>query len=392
MIKRKLFFFLIISLSILNLKGQNNIRAGAERMDVYLPVLKGKNIAILGNNSSLVNGKSLVDTLLSLNINIKKIFSPEHGFRGIADAGEHIGNYIDKKTKLPVISMYGKNFKPKVSDLKGIDIVVFDIQDVGVRFYTYTSSMHYMMEACCQAGIDFLVLDRPNPNGFYVDGPVLKKEYKSFIGLHPVALVHGMTVAEYAKMINEEGWLKGGKKCNLKYIPVENYTHSSYCNVQVNPSPNLQNLLSIYLYPSLGLLEGTNISVGRGTDMPFQIFGHPAIKNTGFSFTPRSINGASKTPPYEGLKCNGFDLRKIPSDNLRKKKKISLEYLMSAYKNITTKENFFNDNFNLLAGNNTLKQQIINNIPESEIRKTWEEDLNNFKKTRKKYLLYPDFE
>jgi len=374
----------------INTDTNNNIRVGAERLEIYLPFIKNKRVAIVANHSSLVKNTNLIDTLLSLNINIKKIFCPEHGFRGTADAGEIVNNYIDEKTKLPIISLYGKNYKPKPNDLKNIDIVIFDIQDVGVRFYTYISTMHYMMEACAENNVEFMILDRPNPNGHYVDGPVLQKEYKSFIGMHPVACVHGLTVAEYARMINDEGWLKNGIKCKLRYVLIQNYNHETLYNLPVKPSPNLPNMQAIYLYPSLGLFEGTVISIGRGTDIPFQVYGHPKLTGYNFYFIPRSRIGA-KYPLYENIKCYGVDMRNIPTEKIKYMRKINIEWLMDAYNKYPDKKHFFNELFDKLAGNGILRQQIINNVSEKEIRDSWSNELNKYKSIRKKYLLYPDF-
>jgi len=395
----KLLFFLnvIIIAFILhfNAFGVNNnyssskIKVGA---DLYYNKLKDKNIAIVANHTSKIGTQSIIDTLKSRGIKIKKIFCPEHGFRGDADAGEKINNYVDKKTGIPVISLYGNNYKPKLTDLADIDIIVFDIQDVGVRFYTYISTMHYVMEACAENKIEFIVLDRPNPNGYYVDGPVLKKGFESFVGMHPVPWVHGMTVGEYAKMINGQGWLKNALKCNLTVIPIENYTHSTKYVLPIKPSPNLPNMTSVYLYPSLCIFEGTVISVARGTDFPFQAYGHPKLKATEFFFIPRSIKGAAKYPPYEKQKCFGFDLRNIDEAKLQNTKQINLDYLINAYKNFPDKSKFFNSLFDKLAGSKTLKNSIISGILENKIRESWANDIAEFKKIRKTYLLYPDFE
>ena len=369
----------------------DSIKVGAQRTELYFPLLKGKNVAVLVNQTALIGRVPLVDSLLKAGIAVKKIFCPEHGFRGNADAGETVDSYTDTKTGLPVISLYGKNFKPKASDLKGIDMVVYDIQDVGVRFYTYISTMSYAMEACAENNVDFLVLDRPNPNGYYVDGPVLEKEFSSFVGLHPVPIVYGMTVAEYASMVNEEGWLKNGVKCKLKYIPINNYNHTYRYVLPVPPSPNLPNAQSIYLYPSLGLFEGTVVSVGRGTDLPFQIIGHPDMKKGNFSFTPESKPGAAN-PPFKGIKCNGYKLDEFADIYIKNIKEIYLYWLTAAYKELPDKANFFNSYFDKLAGNDKLRKQIIAGTNEEVIRKSWKSDIDKFKKIRKKYIIYPDFE
>ncbi|MBE9469020.1 MAG: DUF1343 domain-containing protein [Bacteroidetes bacterium] len=372
-----------------NFSSQNNnnkikIIVGAENTNEYLPTLTNKKVAIVANQSSYIKHTHIVDSLLSLNINVVKIFAPEHGLRGAADAGEHINNNIDKQTGIPIISLYGKNKKPQSEDLQNIDIIIFDIQDVGVRFYTYISTMHYVMEACAENNIDFLVLDRPNPNGFLVDGPVLDTNFRSFVGMHKVPMVYGMTIGEYALMINGEGWLKNNEKCKLKVIKCKNYTHQTLYNLPIKPSPNLPNMKSVNLYPSLGLFEGTVVSVGRGTNFPFQVIGHPDFKNNNFSFMPKSIMGAAKNPKFKNVKCFGLDLRNMKIDN----SKINLNLLISAYRNLNIGDKFFNPYFKNLAGNNILRQQIIDQLSEKEIRKTWKKDLLTFKKIRKKYLLY----
>lgn len=369
----------------------NDIKVGAERTDQYFPLLKGKRIAVVANHTSMVGKVHLVDTLKKAGFDIKKIFVPEHGFRGDVEAGEEIANYTDKQTGIPVISLYGKDFKPRATDLQDVDIVIFDIQDVGVRFYTYTSTMHYVMEACAENKKTFLVLDRPNPNGFYVDGPVLEKEFKSFVGINPVPIVHGLTVAEYALMINGEGWLKNGVKCDLKYVAVNNYNHTYYYILSVKPSPNLPNMSSVYLYPSLCLFEGTVMSIGRGTDKPFQVVGHPDLKTGTFTFTPQSTPEA-KDPPLLGQKCKGYDLADFAELFIKNYKQIYLFWLVGSYENMPDKEKFFNTMFDKLAGTASLKKMIIEGKNEEEIKKAWQPGLDNYKKTRKKYLLYPDFE
>ena len=369
-----------------------SVQVGAIQLEEYLSILKGKNVALLVNQTSTVNETHLVDTLLQKGITIKKIFAPEHGFRGQADAGEKVKDGKDAKTGIPLISLYGKNKKPSVEQLKGIDIVVFDIQDVGARFYTYISSMSYVMEACAENNIDFMVLDRPNPNGHFVDGPVLKKEYQSFVGLHQVPVVHGMTVGEYAQMVNNEGWLKGGVKCNLIVIKCENYDHKTFYELPIKPSPNLPNNRSIYLYPSLCFFEGTIASAGRGTDKQFQICGHPDFKQGDFTFTPKPMPGA-KYPKFDGEECNGYDLTKLELEEFQEMGRLNLRYLMHFYKNFDNKKDFFLENkfFDKLAGSATLRWQIINGKSEEEIRNSWQKDLNDFKKIRAKYLLYDDF-
>lgn len=367
-----------------------DIIVGAERTKAYLPLLKGKRVGIVANQTSLIKNVHLVDSLISLNVDIKKIFSPEHGFRGNADAGEYVSNNKDEKTGLQIVSLYGNNKKPATKYLNDIDIIIFDIQDVGVRFYTYISTMHYMMEVCAENNIEFLVLDRPNPNGFYIDGPILENKYKSFVGLHPVPIVHGMTIAEYARMINAEYWLKDSLTCKLSYIVCKNYSHKKFYKLPVKPSPNLPNMTSIYLYPTFGLFEGTKISIGRGTDFPFQVIGHPNMKNTDFKFIPQSIEGA-KNPKLKGKICYGYNFREVNITELQKNKRILLELIEKSYFDIENKKDFFNSFFNKLAGNKKLEMQITNQVKEKIIRKSWKSDIAEFKKTRKKYLLYEDF-
>ncbi|OPZ98952.1 MAG: hypothetical protein BWY70_01102 [Bacteroidetes bacterium ADurb.Bin408] len=370
---------------------KDDVKTGAECTAQYFPMLKGKRIAICCNQTSMIGKAHLVDSLIKAGFDVKKVFAPEHGFRGDAEAGAIIGNYTDKQTGLPVISLYGKDYKPKASDLNDVDVVIFDIQDVGARFYTYISTMHYVMEACAENKKTCLVLDRPNPNGFYVDGPVLEKELKSFIGMHPVPIVHGMTIAEYAQMINGEGWLKNGIKCDLKFVKVDNYNHTYFYILPVKPSPNLPNMNAVYLYPSLCLFEGTVMSIGRGTDKPFQVIGHPDFKIGTYTFTPESRPEA-KEPPCMGKKCKGYDLTDFAELFIKNYKQIYLFWLMGAYENMPNKDKFFNSTFDKLAGTALLKKQIIEGVKEEDIKKSWQPALDNFKKIRKKYLLYTDFE
>jgi uncharacterized protein YbbC (DUF1343 family) len=367
------------------------IKTGAERTGLYLGLLKGKNVAVVANQTSILEKRNikkeksefvhLVDSLLSLGINVKKVFAPEHGFRGKADAGEVVKDGFDTKTGLSIISLYGKNKKPSAKQLKDIDVVVFDIQDVGARFYTYISSLHYVMEACAEVGVSVIILDRPNPNGHYIDGPVLELEYKSFVGMHKVPVVYGMTIGEYGQMINGEKWLKNGVQCDLKVISLDNYNHNTIYHLPVKPSPNLPNDKSINLYPSLCFFEGTTVSAGRGTEMQFQIYGSPFLSKSNFTFTPQPNKGA-KYPKHENKLCFGENLQE--AENLNK---IDLSYLIKAYNLNSTKE-FFNNFFTKLAGTKKLQQQIENHLSEKEIRKTWEKDLNEFKITRNFYLLY----
>jgi len=369
----------------------DSIKVGAQRTELYFPLLKGKNVAVLANQTAMINKTHLVDSLVHAGIKVKKIFCPEHGFRGKASAGELIKNTTDSITGLPIISLYDKHKKPKASDLKGIDIVVYDIQDVGVRFYTYISTMTYMMEACAENNVEFLVLDRPNPNGYYVDGPVMEKEFESFVGLHPVPIVYGMTVAEYAEMVNGEGWLKNGIKCKLKHVTVDSYNHSYFYDLPVAPSPNLPNMKAVYLYPSLGLFEGTVVSVGRGTEYPFQVIGHPSLTNGNYTFTPESKPGAS-SPKYLGQKCNGYKLDDFADIYIKNLHKLYLFWLSATYKALPDTATFFNEYFDQLAGTSKLRKQIVDGVSEEAIHLSWKADIEKFKKIRKKYILYPDFE
>ena len=382
------------------------IKTGANLYGKYFNHLLGKKIGIVANQTSIVQDTlqgiemaldpteevlvkeyHLVDFLNGFKeFDIAKVFAPEHGFRGKADAGEHVQDGIDKKTGIPIISLHGKYKKPPPIQMKGLDVVVFDIQDVGVRFYTYISTMHYVMEACAEAGIPFIVLDRPNPNGHYIDGPMMEKKHTSFLGLHPVPLVHGMTIGEYAQMINGEGWLADGLKCDLTVIPMENYTHDTFYSVPVRPSPNLPNDTAINLYPSLGLLEGTNLNAGRGTEMQFQLIGSPFLpkEKYSYSYTPQP-NFGSKYPKHKDTECNGLDLRETPRMN-----RIDLTWIIDAYRNHEDKENFFNTkNFTAHAGTEKLQKQIEQGYTFREIRKTWIKDLEAYNKMRQTYLLYP---
>ena len=377
----KFTILLVLVESILQLSAQE-IKPGAYQINDYLKLLDGKKVGIVANQSSELNSTSLVDTLISLNQNIVRIFSPEHGFRGKADAGAKIDDEVDAKTGLKVISLYGKNRKPKNKQLEGIDIMLFDLQDVGVRFYTYISTLHYVMEACAENNIPVIILDRPNPNAHYIDGPMLEEKYKSFVGMHKVPIVYGMTIGEYGRMINGEGWLKDGLKCDLSVIKINNYNHSMKYKLPVRPSPNLPNEKSINLYPSLCYFEGTPISAGRGTEMQFQIFGAPELKGMDFKFTPQP-NFGSKKPKFNGVECFGKDLRK--EEYLSK---INITWVIEAYQVYPNKDKFFNNFFKKLAGTEKLQQQIIEGKTADQIKLSWQEGLNEFKVTRSKYLLY----
>ncbi len=377
----------------MDVKTEKEIGTGASQFNKYFSALQNKRVAFVGNHTSIVNRRHLLDSLLSLKVNVIKVFFPEHGFRGDEDAGATVKNYKDKKTGLPCISLYGKeNKKPRKEDLTGIDVVLFDIQDVGARFYTYISTLHYVMEACAEQKIKLIVLDRPNPNGYYVDGPVLEESCKSFVGMHPVPIVHGMTIGEYARMINGEGWLSDKIQCELEVIPVSGYEHSDYFELNVKPSPNLPNAASVYLYPSLCLFEGTIVSVGRGTDLPFQQFGYPGMTSNGYSFKPEPKPGASKDPVYNGKKCDGFNVSFYGEMFMKHYKQLYLYWIINTYKNAKDKQKFFNDYFKSLAGTTKLRKQIEEGMSEKDIRLSWNDDLVKFKAVRKKYLLYKDFE
>ena len=379
MVKIKQIICISLVLLTFSINAQN-IVLGAERTETYLPLLKNKAVGIIGNQTSMIAETHLVDSLLSLGINVVKVFSPEHGFRGKADAGAEIEDGIDVKTKLPIISLYGKNKKPSKKQLEGIDVLLFDIQDVGARFYTYISTLNYVMEAAGEHNIKVIILDRPNPNGHYIDGPIREDGFESFVGIHPIPIVHGMTIGEYAKMINGENWIS--KRCDLTVIEMENYTHDMHYDLPIKPSPNLPNSKSINLYPSLCLFEGTNISIGRGTDYPFQHFGAPYLESN-YSFTPKSGEG-SKYPKHKNIECFGTDLRF--QDNYLTD--INLNWIINSYNNCPYKEKFFTNFFDKLAGTDKLRLQIIDGKTEKEIKGSWIEGLDEFKLTRKKYLLY----
>lgn len=380
-----------------------NIIVGANQTDLYIPLLKNKSVGIVANQTSVIFKESfkkqsnpsskdhihLVDSLINHNISVQKVFAPEHGFRGTADAGEVVKDGTDIKTGLPIISLYGSNKKPTHSQLKDIDIIVFDIQDVGARFYTYISTLHYVMESCAENNIPVIVLDRPNPNGHYIDGPILELEHKSFVGMHPIPVVHGLTIGEYAQMINGERWLANGIKCALTVIPVANYTHQTLYGLPIKPSPNLPNDKSINLYPSLCFFEGTNVSVGRGTDKQFQIVGSPFFNKTeaNFSFKPEPNLGA-KYPKHRDKACYGFDL-----SNTEKLNELNLKWLLKFYrdyKSTKTSDTYFNDFFTKLAGTEALQNKIEKGLTEEEIKASWQAGLKEYKTKRKNYLLYKD--
>lgn len=423
--KTKLTTLLILGSVVLQAQPVNitspDIRTGAEQMETYLPLFKGKRIGLFANQTTVV-GPDLVhlaDTLKKRGVRLVKIFSPEHGFRGLADAGEKVGNTVDSATGIPIISLYGSKRAPTKEDMQDVDIMVFDVQDVGLRYYTYISSLEAYMNACFENSKPLLLLDRPNPNGFYIDGPILEKPFKSFVGMQPIPIVHGLTIGEYAQMLMGEKWLSekanayvaemqktfkaSGGSFYFKIISCSGYTHKDYYKIPVRPSPNLPDIQSVLLYSSTCFFEGTNLSLGRGTPTPFQMYGHPSLPDTLFSFTPVSMFG-SKTPPLQNQLCYGVDLRSVPIDITDKKwQQIQLEYILHAYRIFPNKDSFFlrpsKSNpqwqdyfFNKLAGNYTLMWQIMNGKTEAEIRKSWQPGLATYRIMRKKYLLYPDFE
>jgi len=373
-----------------SLKDDELIIVGANQTESYLPLLNGKRVGIVANQTSVIfkskHYTHLIDSLVSLKMNVVKVFAPEHGFRGKADAGEKVVDGIDLKTGLPILSLYGKNKKPNARQLEGIDSMIFDIQDVGARFYTYISTLHYVMEACAENNIPLLILDRPNPNGHYIDGPILEPEHKSFVGMHPVPVVHGMTIGEYAQMINGEKWLKNGKNCDITVIPVKNYTHETPYSLPIKPSPNLPNDVAINLYPSLCFFEGTNVSAGRGTNKQFQIFGSPFLNQEmfpyTFQFTPKPNEGATY-PKHQNKLCHGTDLSETKRLN-----RLDLNYLIEAYQATKNKDEFFNNFFTKLAGTEKLQHQIESRHTAYELKKNWVRDLETYNGMRQEYLLY----
>lgn len=386
----KPFLFFVLFLATLSVFAQiTPVKVGAERTDLYLPHLEGKKVAVLSNQTGMMGNEHLVDALVRNGINIVGIFSPEHGFRGNADAGEHVHNSIDEKTGIPIWSLYGNaGGKPSSEQMKQFDLLVFDLQDVGLRFYTYYITMAHMMDACAEWGKKMIVLDRPNPNGFYVDGPVLDMKYKSGVGWLPIPVVHGMTLGELALMINGESWLTEKRKCDLTVITCENYTHQTLYELPVPPSPNLPNMQSIYLYPSICLFEGTVVSLGRGTAFPFQVYGHPQYKGSTFCFTPKSMPGA-KNPPLLNQRCCGVDLRNLPQSIIRKNG-FDLSYVIDAYQNLQMGERFFTPFFEKLVGVDYIRRDIIAGKSALEIKAKWQQDVIQFKQQRKPYLLYAE--
>lgn len=362
---------------------------GAYNMEEYVPLLDGKRVAVCGNQTSKVGQTHLLDTLLERGVHIVKLFCPEHGFRGEAEAGAAIASSVDKTTGLPVVSLYGKNKKPQPEQLQGIDVILFDLQDVGCRFYTYISTLHYVMEAAAENDIPVVVLDRPNPNGYFIDGPVLAPQFRSFVGMHPVPVVYGMTIGEYARMINGEKWLRNDMQCRLTVVKNRNYDHSKRYDLPVVPSPNLPCAEAVYLYPSLCFFEGTDVSVGRGTDFPFQIYGSPKFSEGDYVFSPRPVKGVSENPLHKGQVCRGFYLKDTAADNLNKGNRLNLQYLLTAYRQYNDERFFTNAAFfDKLAGSDLLRKQILSDMTETEIRASWQEDLSSFKEVRRRYLLY----
>lgn len=370
----------------------NGLKTGASQTEAYLPLLKGKTVGVVANQTSLVNKIHLVDTLKSLNVNIKAVFAPEHGFRGEAGNGDIVKGGTDEKTGLKVISLYGKHKKPTRTDLEGINMMIFDIQDVGVRFYTYISTLQYVMEACAENKIPLLILDRPNPHGYYIDGPVLDTAYRSFIGMCPIPVVHGLTMAEYALMLNGEKWLEGGAQCEIFYIRMKGWDHNTYYELPVRPSPNLPNNTAVTLYPSLCFFEGTVVSVGRGTDLPFQVIGYPGNKDGNYEFTPVNMPGVATNPPYAGKKCNGYNLVSYGNEVARYSGKLNINWLLQMYHEYKDTASFFTPFFDKLAGNSDFRKEIEMGWQEEQIRNSWGNKLEAYRLMRKKYLLYKDFE
>ena len=385
---RKIILLFGLLLASLGAPAQDRIETGAEQTGRYLPLLEGRRVGIMTNHTGTVGRTHLVDTLRSLGVDIRVVFAPEHGFRGQADAGESVASYRDRKTGIDVVSVYGSTKRPPDSVMQRLDVLLFDIQDVGLRYYTYLSSMHYLMEACAANGKRLIVLDRPNPNGFYVDGPVLEAKHRSFVGMHPIPVVHGMTLGELARMIDGEGWLRDGLRCKLTVIPCRGYTHRSRYRLPTAPSPNLPNMRAVYLYPSLCFFEGTPVSLGRGTDFPFKAYGHPELQGD-FSFTPRS-NAGAKNPPLKDRLCHGVDLRTAPSDERIWERGVDLGYVIDCYRQLNLGEKFFTPMFDRLTGTDYVRQMILQGAGADRIKARWADDVERFKQTRKPYLLYEE--
>ena len=385
----RLFAFLLISLFTYSCTESNQVTVpGANRIDEYRHLIENRKVAVVANQTSMIGQTHLVDSLINIGTDIKVIFAPEHGFRELAPDGNTIQNGSDPLTGIKILSLYGTRVKPSPEHLKDIDVLVFDIQDVGVRFYTYLSTLHYVMEACAENNVKCIVLDRPNPNGFYSDGNIADTAYRSFVAMHPVPVVTGMTIGEYARMINGEKWLDNGIQCDLTVIKCKNYTHNTLYELPVKPSPNLPNMTSIYLYPSICFFEGTNISLGRGTPYPFQMYGSPLLPDRGFSFTPERLP-ESTNPPLLGEKCYGVDLRDAIEDKLVPSPGINLQWIIDAYNDYPDKEDFFTAYIERLAAGPELREQIQKGMTAEEIRASWEKGLEEFGKIRERYLLYP---
>lgn len=384
----KILFIFLLSALAMNAQS-NKVKVGAESTNEYFPILKNKRVAVMANQTSMVGNEHLVDLLLRNKINVVGIFSPEHGFRGTADAGEHVASSVDEKTGTPIWSLYGSgSSKPSPENMAQFDVLLFDLQDVGLRFYTYYASMARLMDACAEHNKKMIVLDRPNPNGFYVDGPILDMQYKSGVGWLPIPVVHGMTLGELALMINGEKWLPESRICDITVIKCKNYTHQTLYQLPIAPSPNLPNMKSIYLYPSTCLFEATPVSLGRGTEFPFQVYGHPNMKGYSFTFTPRSIPGA-KNPPQLNRLCYGVDLRNIPDEEIFEKG-LDLSYIIDAYTNLNLDDHFFRSFFEKLIGVSYVRKMIMEGKPADEIKAMWKDDVEKFKIQRKPYLLYPE--
>lgn len=385
---KQIYLTILILIAAITVNAQE-VKVGAESTDEYLPLLKGKRVAVISNHTGMVDDEHLVDLLVRKGINVTTIFSPEHGFRGDADAGEGVKSSVDKKTGIPIRSLYdGRGRRPSATSMRTFDILVFDIQDVGLRFYTYYITMVKLMDVCAEYKKKMIILDRPNPNGHYVDGPILNMKYKSGVGALPIPVVHGMTLGELAQMVNGEKWLPQARKCNLTVIKCRNYTHQTIYRLPIAPSPNLPNMKSIYLYPSTCLFEGTPVSLGRGTSFPFQVYGHPQMKGYTFSFTPQSIPGA-KNPPLLNKLCYGIDLRNISDEEIYQQG-INLNYIIDAYNNLNMGDRFFTSFFENLIGVNYVRKMIMEGKSADEIKAMWQEDVKNFKIQRKPYLLYEE--
>jgi len=389
---KRLFLSFLISVLFLTCsygKTTTRIITGDERTEQYLPLLKGQKVALFSNRTGMANKKHILDVLLEHGVNVTCIFSPEHGFRGLADAGEHVTNSVDEQTGVPILSLYGGTSPLKdPQTMERFDVLIVDIQDVGLRFYTYYVTMCHLMDACAEANKSVIILDRPNPNGHYVDGPVLDLTLRSGVGWLPIPVVHGMTLGELAQMINGEGWLEQHQKCRLTVIPCLNYTHATKVDITVPPSPNLPNRQAVWLYPSLCYFEATPVSVGRGTSKPFQIFGHPAMKGFPYTFTPKSRIGATN-PPQKDQRCYGRDLSHLSEQTIRERG-IDLSYLIEAYHRVNIGDTFFSNFFEKLIGNKKIRQLIENGKSAAEIRATWQHDVEAFKQQRRPYLLYPE--